>query len=205
MVYLKNAEAAKLAVTLRAALAATRAGGRRRRRRASSPHAAHRPRPRPAPAPATAPTQPSAQPSTGGQIQADPATNSLIITAAEPQYRQMRAVIDRLDSRRAQVFVESLIAEVNADKAAEFGIQWQDVLGNKGDKNIGVLGTNFTIGGANIISLQTGPGQRGPTAALNRHQPRRWCATPTASSCWLRWRASWRPMPTATCCPRPTC
>jgi len=30
-----------------------------------------------------------------------------------------------LDARRAQVFVESLIAEVNADRAAEFGIQWQ--------------------------------------------------------------------------------
>jgi general secretion pathway protein D len=36
-------------------------------------------------------------PSTGGQIQADPATNSLIITAPEPQYRQLRAVIDQLD------------------------------------------------------------------------------------------------------------
>ena len=50
---------------------------------------------------------------TGGQIQADPATNSLIITAPEPQYRQLRAVIDQLDGRRAQVLVESLIAEVD--------------------------------------------------------------------------------------------
>ncbi len=100
--------------------------------------------------------QPVAQPSTGGQIQADPATNSLIITAPEPQYRQLRAVIDRLDSRRAQVFVESLIAEVNADKAAEFGIQWQNAFGNSGDKNIGLLGTNFGVGGANIVNLQIG-------------------------------------------------
>ena len=69
----------------------------------------------------------------GGQVQADVATNSLIITASEPQYRQIRAVIDKLDVRRAQVFVESLIAEVNADKAAEFGIQWQGVLGQNGE------------------------------------------------------------------------
>jgi general secretion pathway protein D len=110
----------------------------------------------PGASPATAPTQPSAQPSTGGQIQADPATNALIITAAEPQYRQLRAVIDRLDNRRAQVYVESLIAEVNADKIAEFGIQWQDILGNRNSKNIGVLGTNFSIGGTNILSLQQG-------------------------------------------------
>jgi general secretion pathway protein D len=155
VVYLKNAEAAKLAITLRAALAATApgaAGGASVGAAAAPTGAATAP----GASPATAPIQASAQPSTGGQIQADPATNSLIITAAEPQYRQLRAVIDRLDSRRAQVYVESLIAEVNADKVAEFGIQWQDILGSKGDKNIGVLGTNFTVGGANIISIQQG-------------------------------------------------
>ena len=157
VVYLKNAEATKVAATLRAALAAEA-------------------RPTTAPAPASpsalvtaAASQAAAQPSTGGQIQADPSTNSLIITAPEPQYRQIRAVIDKLDVRRAQVFVESLIAEVNADKAAEFGIQWQGLLGSNGDVNVGLLGTNFRIGGANIISLATGAasGQATPSAGLN--------------------------------------
>ena len=100
---------------------------------------------------ATAPVTPRAGPSTGGQIQADTATNSLIITASEPQYRQLRAVIEKLDARRAQVYVESLIAEVNMDKAAEFGIQWQGPIGGKGDSLIGLLGTNFSSGGKNII------------------------------------------------------
>lgn len=94
----------------------------------------------------------SAQPSTGGQIQADPATNSLIITASEPQYRQLRAVIDQLDGRRAQVLVESLIAEVNVDKAAQFGIQWQSLMG-QGKNVVGLLGTNFSVGGTNIFDL----------------------------------------------------
>jgi len=118
---------------------------------------------------ATSPVHASAQPSTGGQIQADPATNSLIITAPEPQYRQLRAVIDRLDQRRAQVFVESLIAEVNADKAAEFGIQWQGITGNRGDRNIGVLGTNFSIGGQNIFTLatQAASGGAAPSTGAN--------------------------------------
>jgi general secretion pathway protein D len=98
----------------------------------------------------------SAQPSTGGQIQADPATNSLIITASEPQYRQMRAVIDKLDTRRAQVFVESLIAEVNAERAAEFGIQWQGALGRSGDSVIGLLGSNYGTAGKNILNLAAG-------------------------------------------------
>ncbi len=92
------------------------------------------------------------QPSTGGQIQADPSTNSLIITAPEPQYRQIRAVIDKLDGRRAQVLIESLIVEVSANKVAEFGIQWQGVLGNYGS-TLGVIGMNSSQSGSNIIDL----------------------------------------------------
>lgn len=95
---------------------------------------------------------------TGGQIQADPTTNSLIITATEPQYRQLKAVIDKLDTRRAQVFVESLIAEVSEDKAAQFGIQWQNGIGNQGDRYLGILGTNFGTGGNNLLNLSTALG-----------------------------------------------
>ncbi len=89
--------------------------------------------------------------STGGIIQADPATNSLIITAPEPLFRQIRAVIDKLDGRRAQVLIESLIVEVSANKVAEFGIQWQSVLGRNG--TLGLLGTNSSVTGPNILSL----------------------------------------------------
>ena len=163
VVYLKNADAVQLATTLRAAMAAeggsTTAG--------SFPTGATAPRSTGLGGsnPNTANTGPSAassalannnQPSTGGQIQADPSTNSLIITAPEPQYRQMLAVIDKLDTRRAQVFVESLIAEVNAERAAEFGIQWQGALGNSGDNVIGLLGSNFGTAGKNIINLAAG-------------------------------------------------
>ena len=146
VVYLKNAEASKLAVTLRAALSAE--GGAKANgvvNASSNPALA-----------INGATASPAQPSTGGQIQADPSTNALIITAPEPQYRQLRDVIDKLDQRRAQVFVESLIAEVSEDKAAEFGVQWQGNAGNKGNANIGLLGTNFSIGGANILSLAQG-------------------------------------------------
>ncbi len=92
------------------------------------------------------------QPSTGGIIQADPSTNSLIISAPPPLFRQIRAVIDKLDGRRAQVLVESLIVEVRASKVAEFGIQWQGVLGHMGG-TLGVLGTNSGISGTNILNL----------------------------------------------------
>ncbi len=151
VVYLKNAEAVKLAATLRAAIAASdaRAGGA-----GSAPAAMGT-----APASAAGATAGGSQnlnlPLTGGQIQAEPSTNALIISAPEPLYRQLRAVIDQLDTRRAQVLVESLIVEVRADKAEEFGIQWQAPIGRRGDGTIGFLGTNFGSGGDNILTLQT--------------------------------------------------
>ncbi len=172
VVYLKNADAVALASTLRAALAGESAatGGNGSSARAFTTVASSGSA-NPASSPASTPVAASAQPSTGGQIQADPATNSLIITAPEPQYRQLRAVIDQLDSRRAQVYVESLIAEVNADKAAEFGIQWQGALGKSGDSLIGLLGTNFGTGGQNIIDLASGNAT--PTPGFNAGVARR--------------------------------
>jgi general secretion pathway protein D len=150
VVYLKNADATKLAATLRAAISSAAVS------------------PAPSSGSGSAPGAAGAQAATsGGQVQADTATNSLIITAPDPQYRQLREVIERLDARRAQVYVESLIAEVSADRAAEFGVQWQRALGNSGDSSIGLLGTNFGAAGKNILSLATGGGAVLPGSGLN--------------------------------------
>ena len=175
VVYLKNADATKLATTLRAAMAAMGGGNGGA---ASGGGGASAPAPTTglstggmlspngsssgsstsgglgssASAMGTSATS-NNQPSTGGQIQADPTTNSLIITAPEPLYRQLRDVIDKLDGRRAQVLVESLIVEVSANKVAEFGIQWQGVLGKNGDGTVGVIGTNSGAAGANILNV----------------------------------------------------
>jgi general secretion pathway protein D len=108
--------------------------------------------------PATTPVSASAGPSTGGFIQADPATNSLIITAPEPLYRQLRNVIDRLDTRRAQIYIETLIVKVDAEKAADIGIQWQAISGDQNSSTNVVGGTNFR-GEGNIVNL---------TAAINQ-------------------------------------
>jgi general secretion pathway protein D len=147
VVHLRNADAVKLAAVLRAAFAEGGGGGAAAPVRTATPAAAARP----AGAPATA----SEGPSTGGLVQADPSTNSLIITAPEPLYRQMRSLIEQLDARRAQVYIESMIVEVSGDNAADFGFQWQGLLGNRGDTNLVGLGTNFGTNG-NIIGLQTG-------------------------------------------------
>ena len=158
VVYLKNADATKLAGTLRAAM--TGQGGITNMPTSASPTAT--------PSAANNAAANASAPATGGQVQADTATNALIITAPEPQYRQLRSVIDMLDQRRAQVFVESLIAEVSADKAAEFGVQWMSGTGT-GSNTVGLLGTNFAVGGTNLFTLAAGAasGQVTPSTGLN--------------------------------------
>lgn len=91
----------------------------------------------------------------GAVIAADPATNSLIITAPEPVYRNLRAVIDKLDARRVQVYIESLIVEVSAERAMELGVQWQFLGQPSGTGVIG--GTNLPArgSGSNIVDAAT--------------------------------------------------
>jgi general secretion pathway protein D len=98
----------------------------------------------------------------GAIIAADPTTNSLIITASEPVYRNLREVIEKLDARRAQVFIESLIVEVNADKAAELGIQWQFLNFGNGSKTQVFGGTNLpTSNGGGILGVAANPSSIG--------------------------------------------
>ncbi|EZP68007.1 type II secretion system secretin GspD [Pseudomonas sp. RIT357] len=88
----------------------------------------------------------------GVTIQADATTNTLLISAPDPLYRNLREVIDMLDQRRAQVVIESLIVEVGEDDATEFGVQWQ--AGNLAGKG-GFGGVN--LGGSGVNGTPTSP------------------------------------------------
>jgi general secretion pathway protein D len=169
VVYMKNAEAVKVAETLRAIYLGQ-----------AAPAASRTTAPLSAPAMTTSPGAPptttplgasasallaSAQAPAGssGIIQADAATNSVIINAPDAIYNNLRAALDKLDVRRAQVYVEALIAEITAENAAEFGIQWQDLngLGKTGTQVFG--GTNFgdPALGQNIIGISQNPASVG--------------------------------------------
>jgi len=173
VVYLKNAEATRLARTLLGAGGSDPAtGGLTPSTTPLAFQAAGRPpgSPQPTQPPgAAAPTSPTATAApvsgqvAGALIQADPTTNTLIITAPDAVYRQLRVVIDKLDVRRAQVFIESLIVEVTGDQAAEFGIQWQTGLGSAaaGGDTGAVGGTNFGGVGQNIIGIAVNPATAG--------------------------------------------
>ena len=147
VVYLRNAEATKMAETLRGLL---------------SGEAKNTPMPTPAltnvagataiPAVASAPNS-SAPAST---IQAHASTNSLVIVAPDNVYNSLRTVIDQLDARRAQVYIEALVVEVTGNTSGEFGIQWQDLTGANARDTQVIGGTNFrTTRGSNIIDAAT--------------------------------------------------
>jgi len=74
-------------------------------------------------------------------IQADEATNSLVINAPAGILRSLRSVVRQLDIRRAQVLVEAIIAEVSYTKSSQLGVEWVLDGTAGGDKNgpIGVL------------------------------------------------------------------
>ncbi|MFO1312201.1 MAG: type II secretion system secretin GspD [Burkholderiales bacterium] len=170
IVYLKNAEAARVAQTLRALMS----GGSDTPASGSQPSAIGNTLTGAAGSQPQQPGQPQASPGSmpssanpftgastaGGQlpggltIQADVQNNALIVMGPEPLYNNLRAIIERLDVRRAQVFVEALIVEVAADKAAQFGIQWQFLGGLGRDGVQGFGGTNFgqRDSGNNIVA-----------------------------------------------------
>ncbi len=178
---IKNADATKLAVTLRAIMAAdsslsnltsnsnsppinaipgasnlsTPPGGIQAQMTSQSGQLGGGPS-----AAATSALTSGSNPSTGGMIQADPTTNSLIITAPEPLYRNLARVIEQLDKRRTQIYIETMIVELTSANAAELGVQWQAILG-AGNQNSVYGGTNFvgpSGAGSNIIALNGAAG-----------------------------------------------
>ena len=149
IIHLKNADATKLAATLRAVLSGEIA----------------------APVASAAPAQGQAASAAGSgagnaglaersTVQADATTNTLIITASEPVYRNLRGIVEQLDVRRAQVYIESLIVEVTSETGAEFGVQWLNGLSRAGNRSGAFGGTSFSgnNGGVNIQAAATDPG-----------------------------------------------
>ncbi|MFC4158899.1 type II secretion system secretin GspD [Chitinimonas lacunae] len=162
VVYLKNADATRLAPTLKAIITGQDVP---QPSSGATPGNTTPATPQPQISPSSAGLGLGAAQSTPGvAIQADATTNSLIITAPDHIYNNLRAVIDKLDARRAQVYVEAMIAEVSINKAGEFGIQWL-VGGGDGDKwsvgSASVLGSKES--GSNILDIAKGIATNNPT------------------------------------------
>ncbi|POZ62500.1 type II secretion system secretin GspD [Chromobacterium alticapitis] len=157
VVYLKNAQAAEIAKTLRALLASESSpvqgrsvisaaagggsanlmsgvsGGQSGGAAPGSGNAA----PSAAPvldngAAAAAASSGPAGAGVAAMIQADSNSNALILNVPDPMYQNLRNVIDLLDKRRAQVYVEALVMEVTASRVNKIGVQWSAKIGQNG-------------------------------------------------------------------------
>ena len=173
VVYLRNAEAKKLAATLQALTAAStdsfNSVDNISKTPTSAPAITANPTTPGTPVTLVAPvtglsatglsaspfTETTSSSSSASMIQADSSTNALIITAPDHVFNMLRGVIDKLDVRRAQLYIEALVAEVSTDKASEFGIQWQDLqsLGSTSNNVSAFGGTKFSTNGASITSV----------------------------------------------------
>jgi len=142
--YLENADAVTLAVTLNEILTGvkTGAGGIRSQGQpaGASPVAG----------------LPTTGPLTTGPltITADKPTNSLIINASLDDYKTIKEVIDKLDIKRKQVYVEALILELSMDATQRLGASLQGAASING--NSLVLGSsNQNTGPIGLASALT--------------------------------------------------
>ncbi len=98
-------------------------------------------------------------------VQADEASNALVITAPASVFPALRAVIQQLDIPRAQVHIEAIIAEILLDTSDELGVQWLIDASATGDP---VVATQFAGAGASITSVASGIIPDGLTLGLGR-------------------------------------
>lgn len=92
-------------------------------------------------------------------ILAEPSTNALIVTAPPKMMRELIAIIDKLDIPRAQVLIETIIAEVSTEKAAALGVNWA-MFSDESGTTVPAGGFISPIAGfsiANMAQLATDP------------------------------------------------
>jgi len=90
----------------------------------------------------------------GISIVADKPTNSLVITAPPEAYALIKEIIQKLDVRRSQVLVESLIAEVTLNKAQQLGVEWRAINSPNGTQ---VFASSTGSGQTGLLNSTLGP------------------------------------------------
>ena len=86
----------------------------------------------------------------GVSVWADSQTNALIINAPPKTMRSLMAIVDKLDIRRAQVLVEAIIAEIQADRVNELGVTWA---AEAAGSDAPIALTNFPSFGSGVVQL----------------------------------------------------
>jgi general secretion pathway protein D len=80
-------------------------------------------------------------------ITADPATNSMVVSASPQDWATLKQIIDELDVPRVQVFVQAVIVEVSAERSRQLGFEYSAYNG------IGTAALNY----GNLSNALTNP------------------------------------------------
>lgn len=97
---------------------------------------------------------PGAAPTGPVVITADKPTNALLISAAPDQFALIKQVIEKLDIRRNQVYVEALILELSMNATREIGVSLQGAAE--------IDGQGVTLGTSNLNTGSVGLGSLAP-------------------------------------------
>ncbi|TVZ37266.1 general secretion pathway protein D [Alteromonadaceae bacterium 2753L.S.0a.02] len=106
----------------------------------------------------------------GATVEADEATNSLLITAEGDQLDAIMAVVERLDIRRAQVLVEAIIVEMQLGEEESLGIDWMFQNATKGILGSSLSGGTAIAGVAAAIFGDAASATENLAAALSQSQ-----------------------------------
>jgi general secretion pathway protein D len=80
----------------------------------------------------------------GVKVSADKSTNSIVVTSSLRDFANLRAVIDRLDQPRRQVFIEAVIMDLTVNRQNQLGVSF-----HAGDVENSSAGPTTIFGGLN--------------------------------------------------------
>ncbi len=90
----------------------------------------------------------------GIKVSADKATNSIVITSSLRDYASLRAVVDRLDQARRQVFIEAVIMDLSVNRTDTLGVSFH---GGLAETLLGGSGDSLFYGGLNPLASALTP------------------------------------------------
>jgi general secretion pathway protein D len=78
-------------------------------------------------------------------------TNSLLVSAPAEDMKDIKRIIEGVDTIRPQVLVEAAIVEVSTNKSGSLGVDW--ITGYLSDNNRGAVGANLNLTGSPLTAI----------------------------------------------------
>lgn len=96
----------------------------------------------------------------GVQIIADEITNTIVVRATLQDYKQIKKVLERLDTTAKQVLIQVMVAEVALNDTLQYGVEWwlNDTLKYNGQSFAGRVGLGGLVKSTDAAGVVSGTG-----------------------------------------------